>query len=205
MPRKRRRPDIWKFLFLMSVACSITAFAILSSSYYVGFVSLEHSLSLSRSYNLQLEDAVSYLEGELLISQYELNRVNMLSNNTNSEAYNWQVSYYACLADLKLQQFELQRYEAAVPFAAVAEDLSFEHEYVRNVYDCTQFSEACVSAFQKMGYSARQKIVNVNPDVFNCSSCRHMIAMVQVPVDCTPPYAHIIPPSEFWAYGLADK
>jgi hypothetical protein len=124
-----------------------------------------------------------------------------------SDARNWsselQGMYVSLMDEYSNAEWRHSLLEEAVPFAATAENVSASHEYVANVYDCDQFSQACIDQWDAMGYRARRQLVRVDCSVFDCSSGnRHSIALVQVPVECTPSNPHIIPPSEFKAYGL---
>jgi len=93
----------------------------------------------------------------------------------------------------ELEHYNYESCMASVPFVDVARAFGESHEYVLNEFDCTEFSAGCIQLFQSMGYSAYRKIVKTE---FG----RHAIAVVELPVECTPPYVHIITPDEFPTY-----
>ena len=197
---------MWKFAFFASTAIFLVII-ILLLSFFRGILSdrqlllvesrLENliltsdNLELHRnltSLRLGLEAANALLEGEL---DWE-------RNNTER----CEQSYLGALIEAELQRGRADDCLSSIPFLTVADDFSRKHEYVRNVFDCSQFSAGCADLWRSMGYTAYVKTVTVDSQAFNCTSCLHSIAIIELPVECTPPTVRLITPSEFKIYGL---
>lgn len=137
----------------------------------------------------------------------ELYFANLMSSDTNQDILDlksdrtfWQDKYYETYWQLVGQEGKAGEAWDNLDFLRRAINLSQEHEYVKNVYDCIQFSGACVAAWQAMGYSAYTKVVPVEREDGTFGS--HRIGIIELPVECTPPNVHVIQPSETWYRGL---
>lgn len=94
-----------------------------------------------------------------------------------------------------------------ISFIKAVEPFASNHTYDAKLFNCVDYSKGCVDIWTEMGYQAYTKSVRVDcsSGMFGCEkgdNNRHMIAMIEVPVECTSSYPFIIPPSEFYAYGL---
>jgi len=94
-----------------------------------------------------------------------------------------------------------------ISFIKAVEPFASNHTYDSHFFNCVDYSRGCVDIWTEMGYQAYTKSVRVDcsSGLFGCEkgdNNRHMIAMIEVPVECTSSYPFIIPPSEFYAYGL---
>jgi hypothetical protein len=206
MARKRRRlmrvlrkrgPDIL-VIFIMAAAFLTIA---------LSYIQIRHLEDLNRRLLSDIAGRVAYateLESALVKSGLDLQFVNMSatdaqaslqecrqSRDATQDTLSNRILTLAIELDMFREQFETCN--ASIPFLDVAKQLAAGHAYVRDLYDCKQFSTACTEAFMEMGYAANQLTVNT-------PAGHHMIAFVRVPVDCTPPGVHIIMPEEFPYY-----
>jgi len=197
---------MWKFAFFASTAVFLVILILLLSffrdvlsdrqlllvdSRLENLILTSDSLELKRnltSLRLGLESTNALLEGEL---DWE-------RNNTER----CEQSYLGALIEAELQRGRADGCLSSIPFLSAADEFSRKHEYVRDVFDCSQFSEGCADLWRSMGYTAYVKTVTVDSEAFNCTSCRHAIAVIELPVECTPPTVRLITPSEFKIYGL---
>jgi hypothetical protein len=197
---------MWKCICLALVAVFLLALILLLSffrdvlsdrqhllieSRLENLILLSDNLELKRNHTslrLGLEATNALLEGEL---EWERN------NTERCEQF-----YVDALVESETQRGRADDCLSSIPFLPVADGFSRQHEYVPDVFDCSQFSSGCADLWQSMGYTAYPKTVTVDSEAFNCTNCLHSIAIIELPVECTPPNVRIITPSEFKIYGL---
>jgi hypothetical protein len=154
---------------------------------------------------VDLKHDISDLKTELYYSELISNDTYQRLLDVQSDRTFWQDKYYETYWQMVIQEDRADEGWSNLAFLQLADNLSRQHDYQKNVYDCTEFSSSCVEAWQKMGYSAHVKTVGVEcvSEEQGCSGpTKHQIGIIELPVDCTPPNVHIIQPYETWYHGL---
>ena len=152
-----------------------------------------------------LAQNISDLKTDLFYSNLDAMDAHQQILDLKSDRTFWQDSYYETFYKMVVQEDRANEAWSNLAFLQLADNLSRQHAYVKNEYDCTEFSNACVAAWQSLGYSARTKILKVDcaSSGYDCTGTSyHQIGIIEIPVECTPPTVHIIQPSETWYQGL---
>ncbi len=129
-------------------------------------------------------------------------------------------AYYKELADgyikgyRSLKEFADPLWGQELEFINIIKKVASEHEYVVNEYNCMDFSKEDVRQLRDYGYAASKLRVKVDCDsgLFNKTICekykgRHMISVVCIPLEGTPPInasggGHIIPVWQYDDYNI---
>jgi hypothetical protein len=173
---------------------------------------MQSKLVSERTENLGLRFTIVDLRHNISDLKVDLFYSELISNDTyqqlldvKSDRTFWQDKYYETYWQMVVQEDRANEGWSNLAFLQVADNLSRQHGYVKNEYDCTDFSDSCVSAWKSMGYLAHTKVLTIGCDTGQpecASSAKHQIGIIEIPVECTPPNVHIIQPYETWYQGL---
>jgi hypothetical protein len=118
---------------------------------------------------------------------------------------------YGCNINISVDVQNITTPIEKTEFMKIAEEISSEHEWVANYYDCTEFSQDLVARLQKNGWEAYIKTgywyynggTSCDKEDEELFNCRHEWVILEVPIESTS--GEIINPDDYEKYYSASK